>query len=72
MYVPVDQTIPLDSARDLIRLQAAGQLTAVQIASASLESIQQSQASINAYTHVASEAALAQAADIDRRSGDRR
>jgi len=63
----VDHSIPLDSACELIRLQTAGELTAVQIAEASLVSIQSTQPTINAYTHVAVESALAKAAEIDRR-----
>jgi aspartyl-tRNA(Asn)/glutamyl-tRNA(Gln) amidotransferase subunit A len=63
----VDHSIPLDSARELIRLQASGDLSAVQIVEASLESIRLSQPSINAYTHIAHDSALAQAADVDRR-----
>jgi len=63
----VDHTIPLDSARELIRRQESGELTAVQIAEASLESIRLTQPTINAYTHVAAEAAIAAADDVDRR-----
>ena len=65
-------SIPLDSAHELIRLQSAGELTAVEIVTASLKSIRQTQSVINAYTHIADEAALGAAAEIDRRraSGD--
>ncbi len=63
----MDYSIPLDSACELLRLQAAGELTAVQIATASLESIRASQDTINAYTHIAAENAIATAIDIDRR-----
>jgi aspartyl-tRNA(Asn)/glutamyl-tRNA(Gln) amidotransferase subunit A len=63
----VDHSIPLDSASELIRLQASGELTAVQIAEAALESIRLSQPTINAYTHVAAEAAIAAADEVDKR-----
>ena len=63
----MDHSIPLDSARELIRLQASGELSAVQITEASLESIRLSQDSIHAFTHVAYDAAFAKAEDIDRR-----
>jgi len=63
----VDTSIPLDSATELLRLQATGQLTAVQIARASLDSILKTQPTINAYTHIAEQSAMAAAADIDRR-----
>lgn len=63
----MDQTIPLDSARELIRLQASGDLSAVQITEASLQSIRLSQSSIHAFTHVAYDTALATAEAIDRR-----
>jgi len=65
--MPVDPSIPLDSASELIRLQASGDLTAVQITQASLDSIRRTQPSINAYTHVAEDSALAKAAEVDRR-----
>jgi aspartyl-tRNA(Asn)/glutamyl-tRNA(Gln) amidotransferase subunit A len=67
LQLPVDQSIPLDSASELLRLQASGELTAVQIAEAALESIRLSQPTINAYTHVAAEAAIACADDVDKR-----
>ncbi len=59
--------IPLDSAHDLIRLQARGELSAIQITQAALDSIRRTQPTINAYTHVAEELALQQAAAIDAR-----
>ncbi len=63
----MDPLIPLDSASALLRLQAAGELTAVQITAAAIASIEQSQPIINAYTHVAGERAMAVAAEIDKR-----
>ncbi len=57
--------IPLDSAHELIRLQASGELSAVQITQAALDSIRRTQPTINAYTHVADELAMKQAAAVD-------
>jgi len=59
--------IPLDSATELLRLQAARELTAEQIVTATLASIRATDPEINAYTHLANESALAAARDIDRR-----
>lgn len=59
--------IPLDSANSLLQLQASGELTAEQIASAAFASIRATEPTINAYTHLAEAAALATARDIDRR-----
>jgi len=63
----VAPSIPLDSASELIRLQACGELTAVQITEASLDSIRRTQPTINAYTYIAQETAIAKAEEVDRR-----
>ncbi|MFG0261033.1 MAG: Asp-tRNA(Asn)/Glu-tRNA(Gln) amidotransferase subunit GatA [Novipirellula sp. JB048] len=61
----------LDSALELVRLQENGDLTAVEIVERALGSIQDSHASINAFTHVAAEQALevARAVDAKRAAG---
>lgn len=59
--------IPLDSAAQLLHLQATGELTARQTLAAVFESIRASEPQINAYTAVAEESAMQQADDIDRR-----
>lgn len=59
--------IPLDSATELLRLQSAGELTAEQIVTAALASIRATDADINAFTHVADEAAIGAARAVDRR-----
>jgi aspartyl-tRNA(Asn)/glutamyl-tRNA(Gln) amidotransferase subunit A len=59
--------IPLDSAAELLRLQASGELTAEQIVSAALASIRDTEADINAFTHVADQAAIEAARQIDRK-----
>jgi transketolase len=53
--------VPLDSATSLLELQAGGDLTAQQIAAAAFASIRASEPTINAYTHLAEEAAMAAA-----------
>jgi aspartyl-tRNA(Asn)/glutamyl-tRNA(Gln) amidotransferase subunit A len=55
----------LDSAAELLRLQTAGQVTAVEIARLALDAIDASQDSINAFTHVDSERAMAAARAVD-------
>ncbi|MEM9586819.1 MAG: Asp-tRNA(Asn)/Glu-tRNA(Gln) amidotransferase subunit GatA [Planctomycetota bacterium] len=61
----------LDSVTEIIRRQESGDATAVQIARASLQSIQATDAKINAFTYVAEEAAIASAEVVDakRRAG---
>ncbi|MEO1525395.1 MAG: Asp-tRNA(Asn)/Glu-tRNA(Gln) amidotransferase subunit GatA [Planctomycetota bacterium] len=61
----------LDSALEVLRLQAAGEVTAVEVAEATLRAIEASQEHHNAYTHVDREAAFAaaQAVDAKRASG---
>ncbi len=55
----------LDSALEILRLQSAGEATAVEIAGAALDAIEASQPTINAFTHVDRQTALAAAAVID-------
>ncbi|TWU59406.1 Glutamyl-tRNA(Gln) amidotransferase subunit A [Rubripirellula tenax] len=55
----------LDSALEILRLQSAGEATAVEIAGAALDAIEASQPTINAFTHVDREAALSAAAAVD-------
>ncbi|TWU57357.1 Asp-tRNA(Asn)/Glu-tRNA(Gln) amidotransferase subunit GatA [Rubripirellula reticaptiva] len=55
----------LDSALEILRLQSAGEATAVEIAGAALDAIEASQPTINAFTHVDRETALAAAAVVD-------
>ncbi|MDV6033439.1 MAG: Asp-tRNA(Asn)/Glu-tRNA(Gln) amidotransferase subunit GatA [Phycisphaera sp. RhM] len=61
----------LDSALEVLRLQAAGEASAVEIAQRALDAIEASQSTHNAYTHVDRDAALAaaQAIDAKRASG---
>ncbi|WP_372899575.1 Asp-tRNA(Asn)/Glu-tRNA(Gln) amidotransferase subunit GatA, partial [Stieleria sp.] len=61
----------LDSALEVLRLQAAGEASAVEIAERALDAIEASQSTHNAYTHVDRDAALAaaQAVDAKRASG---
>jgi aspartyl-tRNA(Asn)/glutamyl-tRNA(Gln) amidotransferase subunit A len=61
----------LDSALELLRIQANGEATAVQIVEESLRRIDASQASINAFTYVDHAGAMATATAIDekRRAG---
>ncbi|WP_164103462.1 Asp-tRNA(Asn)/Glu-tRNA(Gln) amidotransferase subunit GatA [Candidatus Laterigemmans baculatus] len=59
-------SIPLDSATELLRLQAAGELSAVQITQAALDRIAATEPQISAFTHRADEAAIAAAEKIDR------
>lgn len=55
----------LDSALELLRLQADGELTAVEIAQRSVEAIEASQPTHNAYTHFDADAVLAAARAVD-------
>ncbi len=55
----------LDSALEILRLQAAGEATAVEIAGAAMDAIEASQPVINAFTHIDRERALAAAAVVD-------
>lgn len=59
-------SIPLDSATELLRLQAAGELTAVQIARAALDRIAATEPQISAFTHLAEEGAMRAAEKIDQ------
>lgn len=61
----------LDSAQEILRLQASGQATAVEIAEKAIQQIEASQPTINAYTHVDRERALvaAEAVDAKRKAG---
>lgn len=60
-------TIPLDSASELLRLQSAGEVTAVEIARAALDRIAVTEPAITAFTHRADGAVLESAERIDRR-----
>src|SRR6056297_3434757 len=61
----------MDSIAATLRLLDTGEATAREIVQQSLRAIEQTQPTINAYTHVAGQAALeqAEAVDADRRSG---
>ena len=65
-------SIPLDSATELLRLQACRELSAEQIVVASLDSIYKSQNSVRAFTHIAETEAIRAAKDVDgrRRRGE--
>jgi aspartyl-tRNA(Asn)/glutamyl-tRNA(Gln) amidotransferase subunit A len=62
----------LDSAVELLRRQANGEVSAVEIAEQAIERIEASQSVHNAFTHIHREAALAKAAAVDakRKAGD--
>lgn len=62
----------LDSALELLRLQADGEASAVEIAERALDAIDASQPTHNAYTHVDRELAMAAAKAVDqkRAAGD--
>lgn len=55
----------LDSALEILRLQADGEATAVEIAEKAIDQIEVSQSAINAFTHVDRERALVAAAAVD-------
>jgi aspartyl-tRNA(Asn)/glutamyl-tRNA(Gln) amidotransferase subunit A len=57
----------LDSALELLRLQADGELTAVEIARRSVDAIELSQPTHNAYTHFDPDAVLAAARAVDEK-----
>lgn len=59
----------LDSAQELLRLQTAGEASAVEITRRALQSIEVSQSQHNAFTHVAEESALAAAESVDQKRG---
>lgn len=66
-------TIPLDRAAELIRLQDSGEVTAVDIAKATLDRVSQTEAAVRAYTYrLDPVSVLEQAEKIDqrRRAGD--
>ncbi len=55
----------LDSALEILRMQANGEASAVEIAEQAIDRIEASQTSINAFTHVDRELALVAAAAVD-------
>ncbi len=55
----------LDSALEVMRLQSSGEATAMEIAESALASIEDSQTSVHAFTHVDRERALIAAAAVD-------
>ncbi|WP_182866294.1 Asp-tRNA(Asn)/Glu-tRNA(Gln) amidotransferase subunit GatA [Stieleria mannarensis] len=55
----------LDSALEVLRMQAAGEASAVEIAERAMDAIEASQTVHNAYTHVDRESAIASAKTID-------
>jgi len=55
------------NASELVDLMASGELSATEITKAHLDRIAEINGTINSYLHVTSEAALAVAADVDRR-----
>lgn len=57
----------LDSAQEIIQLQTSGEATAVEIAEKAIDQIEASQPSINAFTHVDRERAVAAATAVDAR-----
>lgn len=57
----------LDSAQEILRLQSSGEASAVEIAEQALDQIEASQPTINAFTHVDRERAIAAAAAVDAR-----
>lgn len=57
----------LDSATEILRQLAAGQTTATDVTRASLDAIAKSDEAVGAFTHVAEEAAMKAAADVDAR-----
>lgn len=61
----------LDSAMEILRLQADGEATAVEIAEKAIDQMEASQPDINAYTHVDRQRALiaAEAVDAKRKAG---
>ena len=62
----------LDSALEILRLQSTGEASAVDVTEKVFESIESSESSINAFTHVDRDLALATAEAIDkkRRAGE--
>lgn len=57
----------LDSAQEILRRQSDGELSAVEIAEQALASIESTESSINAFTHVDREAALIAAEAVDKK-----
>ena len=57
----------LDSVSEILRLQSDGEASAVDIATAALDRIEEADGVINAFTHLNRESTLAAAADVDRR-----
>lgn len=60
-------SIPLDSALDLLRLQAAGEVTAEQIVAAAFDSIRRTEAEVHAFTYLAEEEAFQAAREVDQK-----
>ncbi len=63
----------LDSALELLRLQASGEVTAVEIANRAMDEIEASHTALGAYTHFDREFALtaAHAVDAKRKAGQK-
>ena len=57
----------LDSAQEILRLQSSGEVTAVEITRRAIASIESTQPTINAFTHVETEGALAAAERVDQK-----
>jgi aspartyl-tRNA(Asn)/glutamyl-tRNA(Gln) amidotransferase subunit A len=62
-----------DSASELLRLQASGEASAVEIVTQALDEIERSRDELGAYTHVDRDLALASAAEVDskRKAGQK-
>ncbi len=60
-------TVPLDSAAQLSQLLTSGEATAVEVAQEALRRIEASEPAINAFNHVAGEAVIRQAEELDKR-----
>ena len=63
--LPPDPTDMLDSASEILRLQASGEFTAVEIATRAIDAIEATQSTINAFTHFDRELAISAAAAVD-------
>lgn len=60
-------TIPLDSAARLQQMLQSREVSAAEVAQATLDRTATTEPTVSAFTHLATESLLAQAADIDRR-----
>ncbi len=71
LFDPREHPKMLDSASEILRLQASGEASAVEIIKRSIEQIEASQDKINAYTCVNAELAIrdAETVDVKRKSG---